>query len=85
MKATDSDKHSSLLRRGINYGRKKFYDIVPGASIAQFDRNQLRVYISIHGPIIQKKITAVIYNVMPFNEMQRVTFCPLCPSLIFER
>ncbi len=22
---TDADNHSSLLRRGINYGRKKFY------------------------------------------------------------
>jgi hypothetical protein len=25
VKVTDSDKHSSLLRYGINYGREKFY------------------------------------------------------------
>ncbi len=26
MQATDSKKHASLLRKTINYGRKKFYE-----------------------------------------------------------
>ncbi len=28
-----TDKHSSLLRTFINYGRKKFYNIAPGANV----------------------------------------------------
>jgi hypothetical protein len=30
VEVTDNDNHSSLLRYGINYDRKKFYSTVPG-------------------------------------------------------
>ncbi len=28
-----SDKHSSLLRKSVNYGRKKFYGLAPDVNI----------------------------------------------------
>jgi hypothetical protein len=36
------DKHSSLLRKSVNYGRKKFY------SIALSDRKAVYIYIYIY-------------------------------------
>jgi hypothetical protein len=41
------DKHYSLLRKSVNYGRKKFFNIGPSKDFADNDKINLRHWLAL--------------------------------------
>ncbi len=60
------DKHSSLLRTFVNYGRKKFYNIGPWNEFSTSDALHLRCY--------EEKLSSLKLKTRP---KQLLSFIPL--------
>ena len=52
MEGLAEDKHSSILRKSVNYGRKKFYNIRPEChNLVLFSRHAERRYFKCRGAL----------------------------------